>query len=93
MYIGENMNYKEKAHKLVEISKQRGLIKNYCDWCKTEEAKEYAISEEEIRHYTIHQLKKLGIDVEEKNISSEKINSIISSAEKYKEALNKLSKN
>ena len=36
---GDNMNIREKAHKLVEISKQRGLIKNYCDWCETEEAK------------------------------------------------------
>lgn len=51
------MNIKEKAHKLVEISKQKGLIKNYCDWCNTEEAKEYAISEKEIRYYTIQQRK------------------------------------
>ena len=45
------MNIKEKAHRLVEISKEKGLIKNYSDWCETEEAKEYAISEEESKYY------------------------------------------
>ena len=45
------MNYKEEAHRLVEMSKEKGIIKNYSEWCETEEAKEYALSDEEIKYY------------------------------------------
>lgn len=45
-------DYKKRALELVKRAQQKGLIKKYSDFCSTEEAKEYALSEEEVIHYT-----------------------------------------
>lgn len=40
--------YKKRAKELVKKAQEKGLITKYSEWCKTEEAKEYALSEEEV---------------------------------------------
>mgnify|MGYP004595818073 CR=1 FL=1 len=46
-----DINYKNKSTKLVKIAKKRGMIKKYSEFCNTKEAKEYALSKEEITQY------------------------------------------
>ena len=43
--------YRKKAHDLVKRSKEKGLITKYKDWCKTKEAQEYSMKEEEVAYY------------------------------------------
>jgi len=45
-------NTKVKAKDLVEKAKKKGLVKNYDEFAETNEAQEYALSEEEIIYYT-----------------------------------------
>lgn len=47
-----NADYKKRASELVKKAHQKGLIKKYSDFCNTEEAKKYALSEEEVIYYT-----------------------------------------
>lgn len=44
--------YKEKVSSVIAEAKRRGLVKNYSDWCKTNEAKDYALTKDEIAYYT-----------------------------------------
>lgn len=43
---------KLKFEELIEESKEKGLIKTYSEFLETEEAKEYALTEEEVNYYT-----------------------------------------
>jgi dTDP-4-amino-4,6-dideoxygalactose transaminase len=45
-------NYKKKATEMVKLARQKGLIKKYSEFCDTDEAKERALSKEEIIYYT-----------------------------------------
>ena len=45
----ENLNLKN----LIEKNKKLGLIKSYEDFCKTPEAEEYALDEEDVKYYNI----------------------------------------
>lgn len=45
-------DYKKRASELVKRAKEKGLVRKYSDFCKTKEAKEYALSEEEVIYYT-----------------------------------------
>lgn len=47
-----NATYKEKASRLVKMAKEKGLLKKYADFCKTDEAKKYALSKDEVIYYT-----------------------------------------
>lgn len=47
-----NTDYKKRASNLVEMAKKKGLIKKYSEFCDTDEAKEYALSKEEVIYYT-----------------------------------------
>ena len=47
-----NADYRKKASELVKTAKEKGLIKKYSDFCKTDEAKDYALSKEEVIYYT-----------------------------------------
>ena len=42
----------EKASRLIEKSKKKGLIKTYDEFCETKEAEEYALSEDDVIYYT-----------------------------------------
>lgn len=44
-------SYKSKVKELIKISKEKGLIKTYYEFLETEEAKEYALAEEEVKYY------------------------------------------
>ena len=44
-------SYKSKVQELIKISKEKGLIKTYYEFLETEEAKEYALAEEEVKYY------------------------------------------
>lgn len=44
-------SYKSKVQELIKISKEKGLIKTYYEFLETEEAKEYALVEEEVKYY------------------------------------------
>lgn len=44
-------SYKLKIQELTKISKEKGLIKTYQKFLETDEAKEYALSEEETNYY------------------------------------------
>ncbi len=43
--------YKQKAHKLVQEAKEKGLVTKYREFSKTELAKKTALTEEEIAYY------------------------------------------
>ena len=43
--------YKKRANYLVKIAKEKGKVIKYKDFCKTKEAKETALTKEEITHY------------------------------------------
>ena len=45
-------NYKNRVQELIEKSKEKGLIKTYSEFLETEEAKEYALVQEEVEYYT-----------------------------------------
>lgn len=45
-------SYKERAKNLTKIAKEKGLIKTYDDFCKTDIAKKTALSKKEIAYYT-----------------------------------------
>ena len=47
-----NVDYKKRAAELVKKAKEKGLITKYSDFCKTENSKKYALSEEEVIYYT-----------------------------------------
>lgn len=44
--------YKSKVSKLIERAQKKGAIKKYSDFCKTEEGKKMALSEDETIYYT-----------------------------------------
>ncbi len=44
--------YRKKVHSLVKLASEKGLIKKYADFCDTDEARKYALSEEEVTYYT-----------------------------------------
>lgn len=44
--------YKAKVKKIVQQAKKEGKIKTYSEFCRTEVAKKYRLSEEEIQYYT-----------------------------------------
>ena len=43
--------YKLKVQKLIEKSREKGLIKTYEEFLETDEAKKYALAEEEVKYY------------------------------------------
>ena len=43
--------YKKKASSLVKRAKEKGKVVKYKDFCRTKEAKETALTKEEITHY------------------------------------------
>lgn len=45
-------NYKLKVKELIQKSKEKGLIKTYEEFLETDEAKEYALVQEEVEYYT-----------------------------------------
>ena len=45
-------DYKKRASELVKTAREKGLITKYSDWCKTKEAKKYALSKDEVIYYT-----------------------------------------
>lgn len=47
-----NNLYKEKVSALIAKAKERGSIKSYSQFCKTEEAKKTSLSKDEIIYYT-----------------------------------------
>ena len=44
--------YKQLATKAIAKAKENNLIKDYSKWCDTKEAKEYALSNEEVDYYS-----------------------------------------
>ena len=47
-----NNLYKAKVTELITKAKEKGKVKTYSDFCKTKEAKENALTKDEIIHYT-----------------------------------------
>lgn len=47
-----NNLYKAKVADLIAKSKERGLIRTYSDFCKTEEGKKSSLTKDEIIYYT-----------------------------------------
>lgn len=47
-----NETYKTKVHNLVQRAKEKGLVKSYKEFCKTDIAKNSELSKEEIAYYT-----------------------------------------
>ena len=45
-------DYKKRASELIKKAQQKGLIKKYSDFCETKEAKEFALSKEDVIYYT-----------------------------------------
>lgn len=43
---------KKKALDLVKKATEKGIVKKYDEFCETEDAKEYALSEEDVEYYT-----------------------------------------
>lgn len=48
----DDNKYRLKVKELIKISKEKGLIKTYEEFLETDEAKEYALTEEEVKYYT-----------------------------------------
>ena len=44
--------YKEKVSAIIAKTKERGAIKSYSEFCKTNKGKEAALSKDEIIYYT-----------------------------------------
>jgi len=42
---------KNKAHTLIEIARAQDMVVKYSDWCNTDEAEEYALSDNEVEQY------------------------------------------
>jgi len=53
-------NYKIRVQELIEKSKKKGLVKTYSEFLETEEAKKYALVQEEVEYYTSNYNKKLN---------------------------------
>lgn len=47
-----NNLYKSKMANLIAKSKEKGLIKTYSEFCKTEEGKKTSLTRDEIIYYT-----------------------------------------
>lgn len=47
-----NNLYKSKVAKIIEKSKKKGLVKTYSQFCKTNDGKNNALTEDEIIYYT-----------------------------------------
>lgn len=47
----DNEKYKLKVQELIRKSREKGLIKTYDEFLETDEAKEYALAEEEVQYY------------------------------------------
>ena len=45
-------NYRKEASELLKKAQQKGLVKKYSDFCKTKDAKKFALSQEEVIYYT-----------------------------------------
>ena len=47
-----NNLYKEKVSNLIAKAKEKGLVKTYSQFCKTETGKKNALSKDEVNYYT-----------------------------------------
>lgn len=47
-----NNLYKQKVSAVIAKAKERGAIKSYSQFCKTDDAKKTALSKDEISYYT-----------------------------------------
>lgn len=47
--------YRKKTSEMIKKAKEKGLVKKYSEFCDKDEAKEYALSEEEAIYYTTNQ--------------------------------------
>lgn len=47
-----NNLYKEKVSSIIAKAKEKGLIKTYSDFCKSNEGEKYALTKDEIVYYT-----------------------------------------
>lgn len=50
-------NYKLKVQELIKKSRKKGLVKTYSEFLETNEAKEYELTDEEVKYYTSKYLK------------------------------------
>lgn len=46
-----NDKNKEKSKKIIEVTKKKGLIKKYSEFCKTQEGEKSKLSQEEVNYY------------------------------------------
>lgn len=44
--------YKKKIKEIINIAKDKGLVKTYSEFCETEDSKNFCVSEEEAIYYT-----------------------------------------
>lgn len=44
--------YQSKVKKIVEKAKREGKVKDYSEFCETNEAKLYQLAEDEVQYYT-----------------------------------------
>ena len=47
-----NDSYRNRAKSIVSKAKEKGLVKTYADFCKTDVAKKSAVSSEDVSYYT-----------------------------------------
>ena len=47
-----NNVYKSKVSKLINKAKKKNLVKNYDQFCNTDDAKEENLAEDEVKYYT-----------------------------------------
>lgn len=47
-----SVDYKKRVAEIIKQAQQKGLVKKYSDFCKTEKSKDYAMSKEEVIYYT-----------------------------------------
>ena len=48
-------NYKKRVSSLIKKAKEKGLVKTYDEFCKTDKAKKIALSEDDVAYYTSKQ--------------------------------------
>lgn len=59
--------YKKRVKEIINKAKDKGLIKTYTEFCETEDAKSFCVTEEEAVYYT---------SLNEENIKKYKIGNI-----------------
>ena len=47
-----NADYKKKVSELVKKAQEKKLVKRYAEFCDTDKAKQYALSEDDVIYYT-----------------------------------------